>query len=251
MAALVARPGAAARSGRARGATAKPRLPYFAVPRYIDVVDELPRTENGKVQKYRLRERGVTPALGRGPAGARAHQARAPMAVLRRTMFSLAGRTAFVTGAARGLGLAIARGLARPARAWRCPTSTRPVAAVAAEPLRADGHESLALQPTCATRPHFQRALRRRRPAASAPSTSMVNNAALTPHRSLWDITPPSGTRSWRSTCAACFFGCRVAGRHMRERGCGRILNLASIAGQQASSATGAHYAASKAGCWR
>ena len=38
------------------------RLPKFAVPRYIDLVAELPRTENGKVQKYKLREQGVTPA---------------------------------------------------------------------------------------------------------------------------------------------------------------------------------------------
>ncbi|MBV6274382.1 ATP-dependent acyl-CoA ligase [Alcaligenaceae bacterium CGII-47] len=36
------------------------RLQYFAVPRYIDIVDDLPRTENGKIQKYKLRERGVT-----------------------------------------------------------------------------------------------------------------------------------------------------------------------------------------------
>ncbi|MBA3479837.1 MAG: ATP-dependent acyl-CoA ligase [Lautropia sp.] len=35
------------------------RLPKFAVPRYIEVVEDLPRTENGKVQKYKLRERGV------------------------------------------------------------------------------------------------------------------------------------------------------------------------------------------------
>lgn len=35
------------------------RLPYFAVPRYIDIVTDLPRTENGKVQKYKLREQGV------------------------------------------------------------------------------------------------------------------------------------------------------------------------------------------------
>jgi 3-oxoacyl-[acyl-carrier protein] reductase len=34
----------------------------------------------------------------------------------------------------------------------------------------------------------------------------------------------------------------------MSGRGAGRIVNLASIAGQQASAATGAHYAASKAG---
>jgi crotonobetaine/carnitine-CoA ligase len=36
------------------------RLPYFAVPRYIDIVAELPRTENGKLQKFKLHERGVT-----------------------------------------------------------------------------------------------------------------------------------------------------------------------------------------------
>ena len=35
------------------------RLPYYAIPRYVDIVAELPRTENGKVQKFRLRKRGV------------------------------------------------------------------------------------------------------------------------------------------------------------------------------------------------
>ncbi len=40
----------------------KPRLPYFAVPRYLEFMAELPMTENGKVQKYKLRERGVTAA---------------------------------------------------------------------------------------------------------------------------------------------------------------------------------------------
>jgi carnitine-CoA ligase len=38
----------------------EPRLPYFAIPRYVDVVGELPLTENGKVQKFVLRERGLT-----------------------------------------------------------------------------------------------------------------------------------------------------------------------------------------------
>lgn len=40
----------------------EPRLPYFAVPRYVEFVDQLPTTENGKVQKYKLTERGVTQA---------------------------------------------------------------------------------------------------------------------------------------------------------------------------------------------
>jgi crotonobetaine/carnitine-CoA ligase len=40
----------------------EPLLPYFAVPRFIEFVEALPTTENGKVQKYKLTERGVTAA---------------------------------------------------------------------------------------------------------------------------------------------------------------------------------------------
>jgi crotonobetaine/carnitine-CoA ligase len=36
------------------------RLAYFAIPRYIEIMSELPLTENGKVQKFALRARGVT-----------------------------------------------------------------------------------------------------------------------------------------------------------------------------------------------
>lgn len=36
------------------------KMPYFAVPRFIELTDALPRTESGKVQKYKLRERGRT-----------------------------------------------------------------------------------------------------------------------------------------------------------------------------------------------
>ena len=38
----------------------EPRLPRYAVPRFIAFETELPRTENGKVQKFKLRARGVT-----------------------------------------------------------------------------------------------------------------------------------------------------------------------------------------------
>jgi carnitine-CoA ligase len=40
----------------------QPRMPYFAVPRFLEFVEALPVTENGKVTKYKLRERGVTAA---------------------------------------------------------------------------------------------------------------------------------------------------------------------------------------------
>jgi len=59
MAVLVARPGAALDASEL-WRFCEGRLPYFAVPRYLDIVAELPRTENGKVQKYKLREQGVT-----------------------------------------------------------------------------------------------------------------------------------------------------------------------------------------------
>ena len=39
----------------------EPRLPRFALPRFIEFVDALPHTENGKVQKFKLRERGIGP----------------------------------------------------------------------------------------------------------------------------------------------------------------------------------------------
>jgi len=38
------------------------RLPAFAVPRFLEVMSELPRTENGKVRKVVLRERGAANA---------------------------------------------------------------------------------------------------------------------------------------------------------------------------------------------
>ncbi|WP_417248662.1 ATP-dependent acyl-CoA ligase [Celeribacter sp.] len=36
------------------------RMPYFAVPRFVDIRTELPSTENGKIQKFKLREQGIT-----------------------------------------------------------------------------------------------------------------------------------------------------------------------------------------------
>ncbi|MCH1881385.1 AMP-binding protein [Agrococcus sp. ARC_14] len=38
------------------------QLPSFAVPRFVEFVDELPTTPTGKVEKHRLRARGVTDA---------------------------------------------------------------------------------------------------------------------------------------------------------------------------------------------
>jgi len=37
------------------------RVPYFAIPRYVEFRDDLPRNPVGRVLKYQLREEGVTP----------------------------------------------------------------------------------------------------------------------------------------------------------------------------------------------
>lgn len=59
MAAIVRRPGSAL-TEIALTEFCQSRLAYFAVPRFIEFVDELPTTESGKVQKYKLRDRGIT-----------------------------------------------------------------------------------------------------------------------------------------------------------------------------------------------
>jgi carnitine-CoA ligase len=58
MACLVLRPGA---SLEEVGLHAEMRLPYFAVPRYYDVRESLPRTPTQKIMKAALRRDGVTP----------------------------------------------------------------------------------------------------------------------------------------------------------------------------------------------
>ena len=60
MAVVVPRPGAALDPAALIGFLT-PRMAYFMVPRYVEVVDALPKTQTGKIRKYTLRERGLTP----------------------------------------------------------------------------------------------------------------------------------------------------------------------------------------------
>jgi crotonobetaine/carnitine-CoA ligase len=45
------------------------RLPYYMVPRYIEIVDELPKTPTQRIQRYILKERGVGNAFDAVKAG--------------------------------------------------------------------------------------------------------------------------------------------------------------------------------------
>ena len=37
------------------------RMARFMIPRYVDIIEAMPKTPTGKIQKYVLRERGLTP----------------------------------------------------------------------------------------------------------------------------------------------------------------------------------------------
>jgi crotonobetaine/carnitine-CoA ligase len=60
MIAVVPRPGELVDPGEL-AAFAVARLPGYAAPRYVEVLDELPRSDTGKIAKYLLRKRGITP----------------------------------------------------------------------------------------------------------------------------------------------------------------------------------------------
>ena len=75
-----------------------------------------------------------------------------------------------------------------------------------------------------------------------------VNNAARTVARPFLEIDPDEWDDVVTTNLRGTYFGCRVAGIHMCERGSGSIINLASVAGQWGRGLTGVHYAASKAG---
>ena len=161
----------------------------------------------------------------------------------------LQGRVAFVTGAAQGLGLAIARGMAQAGARVVLADERGDVQAQAAS-LDPAGHGECAWGVNVDVRDEpglaaaFAEAVRR-----FGHVDVMVNNAARTSTTSLWDISAQEWDEVLAVNLRGCFLGCRIAARHMRERGLGgRIINMASMAGQQASMATGMHYGASKAG---
>jgi 3-oxoacyl-[acyl-carrier protein] reductase len=76
---------------------------------------------------------------------------------------------------------------------------------------------------------------------------ALVNNAARTVVRSFWEIEPEEWDDVLATNLRGTYLGCRVVGAYLRDRGAGRIVNLASVAGQASQAVTGVHYATSKA----
>jgi 3-oxoacyl-[acyl-carrier protein] reductase len=74
----------------------------------------------------------------------------------------------------------------------------------------------------------------------------LVNNAALQRATPLFDISTAEFDEVLGTNAGGTFAGSQVVGRYFQARRYGRIVNVASLAGQNGGTATGAHYAASK-----
>jgi 3-oxoacyl-[acyl-carrier protein] reductase len=146
-------------------------------------------------------------------------------------------RTAIVTGAARGIGEAIARRLA----ADGCEVALTDLD---------DGVEQVASEIGARAFAHDVRELASWEAliAQLGDVHVLVNNAARTEFRSFFEIDLDEWDDVLATNLLGTYLGCRVVGAHMRERGAGRIVNLASDAAFTASGGSGVHYAASKAG---
>jgi 3-oxoacyl-[acyl-carrier protein] reductase len=152
-------------------------------------------------------------------------------------------RVAIVTGAARGLGEAIARRL--HADTWRVALADLDLAGaerVAGE--LGDGafpvvHDIRELDSWNGLLDVVRREL--------GEPYALVNNAARTEVRPFFEIDVDEWDDVLATNLRGTYLGCRVVGAHLRNAGGGRIVNLASVAGQASRAVTGVHYATSKA----
>ncbi len=161
-------------------------------------------------------------------------------------MSALDGRVAAVIGGTSGIGLALARGLA-DAGADVAPISRRreQVDAAAAE-IEAKGRKAARVTADVADRESLENA-REQTIAQLGKVDILVNCAGITKRTPTLDVSDDE----WESIIATNLTGtwraCQVFGRHMLERGYGRIINIASLASFVGLFEVAA-YTASKAG---
>ncbi len=141
---------------------------------------------------------------------------------------TLAGRAAIVTGAARGIGLAVACRLAAEGcrvAVWDVDLAPFDAAAAGFEPF----HRAVV---DVADADAVVRAFETARRAAGAIDI-LVNNAGINgPVVPVWDYPLDAWKRVLAVDLDGVFNGCRTAIPHMRERRQGRIVNIASMAGK-------------------
>jgi len=156
-------------------------------------------------------------------------------------------QTVLVTGAAVGLGNVIAKYLLEQGFQLVLTDVNRERAQQAADSLDNGHGKVLAVGLDIRQPQDFEQAL-----AATIERFGslqvLVNNAALTLATPVMDITVDEFDRVISTNLRGTFVGCQTLGRYFAKKGYGRIINLASLAGQNGGTASGAHYAASKGG---
>ena len=156
-----------------------------------------------------------------------------------------APRVALVTGAAGGLGSVLAAGLHEAGYRVALADIDEQAAGAAAAAIDPSGETAAAVALDVREKTQWQRALATVLERWGTAQV-LVNNAAMTVARPVMEIGPEEFDAVMAVNARGTFLGCQVFGAYFRERGHGRIVNLASLAGQNGGTATGAHYAASK-----
>ena len=158
----------------------------------------------------------------------------------------LAGRVAVITGAARGIGLAVAELAASRGAAiaiWDMDeAASRAVAARLGQAHKVSTH-ILDLTDAAAVEAATQATL-----AAHGQVDILVNNAGITGGNApVWELPVAEWRRVIEVNLVAPFIVARAVVPHMRAAGYGRVVNIASIAGKEGNP-NASHYSASKAG---
>ena len=159
----------------------------------------------------------------------------------------LPGRVAIVTGAARGIGLAIAERLSRAGASVVIADIDEEGAAAAVERLGEGGGEAVEAIADV-TSPDEVGAMVERALEAFGKLDILVNNAGITGRDApLWELTDKDWERVLGLNLTSTFYCCRAAISHMRERRSGAIVNVASISGKEGNPKM-IPYSVSKAG---
>jgi NAD(P)-dependent dehydrogenase (short-subunit alcohol dehydrogenase family) len=145
----------------------------------------------------------------------------------------LPGKVAIVTGAARGIGFAIAERLSRAGAHVMVADVNEENALEAVERLREGGGEAVEAIADI-TNPEEVHAMVERAIDAFGRLDILVNNAGITGRDvPLSKITDEDWERVLKLNLTASFYCCRAVIPHMRERGSGAMVNVASISGKE------------------